>query len=238
MPKTSPTESLLALVAGRDRAAGIMGDLLELAATRSRGWLVATYLRTLLSLTWRPLAAFLAGAGVSATILYAELPTWIGHIFLLIGHPHIWPPLDQVRSELWFLVPFAAVRYGIRDRVVQLALALLLATSGPFYLGFWFDFDPIPITCIACGLLVAACLAISSPWRAALIPLAGICALGFAVSECQNHIQWVADVDYRDRAWWMLVLVNMFVVSIVFSWLHSLIHRRLQRSYPIGAAHA
>jgi hypothetical protein len=229
---------MLALFAGRERAAAIYGDLLELAATRSRLWLWTAYSRTLVSLSLRPLAAFLAGALVTAAFLYAQLPIALAHILLAISHPHVWPLLDVAISDLWFLVPFAAVLYGIRDRVVQLGSAMLLATSGVFYLGLWFNFDPIPAACIACGLLVAACLAISNPWRASLIPLAGIYAMGFAASEGLEHIQWVQDLDYRDPAWRAIVLVYMLAMSIVFSWLHSWSQRRFNCPQPTGAAYA
>ncbi len=238
MRKTPIAEWLLALFAGRARGAAIMGDLEELAATRSHLWLWTAYSRTLVSLSLRPLAAFLAGALVTVAVLYAQLPIALAHIFLAISHPHIWPPLDVAMSDFWFLVPFAAVLYGIRDRAVQLGSAMLLVTSGVFYLGLWFNFDPIPATCIVCGLLVAACLASSYPWRAALIPLAGICVMDFVVSECLNHIQWIADLDYRDPAWWAIVLVYMLAMSIVFSWLHSWIYRRFNCPQPFGAAHA
>jgi hypothetical protein len=35
MPSPSPAESILALIAGRDRAAAVFGDLTEVAATRA-----------------------------------------------------------------------------------------------------------------------------------------------------------------------------------------------------------
>lgn len=238
MRKTNPSEWLLARFVGRDPAAVLHGDLTEMAATRGRAWFFAAYARTLTSLCWRPFLAFLAGAVVTSAFLYAQLPIMLGHIFLSISHPHMGLPLDVVIPDLWFVVPFAVVLYGIQDRVVQLALAMLLATSGVFYLGLWLNFDPVPAECMACGLLVAACLVAPTPRRASLIPLASICVLGFAASEGLDRIQWIADLDYRNPIWWVLVLVNMSMVAIVFSCLHSWIHRRFNRPQLAGATHA
>jgi hypothetical protein len=59
-------ESLLARLTTRTRAAAILGDLLELSATRGRLWFWTTYARTLLSLGWRtaPAAFVLAFASM------------------------------------------------------------------------------------------------------------------------------------------------------------------------------
>ena len=51
--RTAPTEWLLARIAGPNRAAAIMGDLVELSSTRGRLWFWTAYARTLISLGWR-----------------------------------------------------------------------------------------------------------------------------------------------------------------------------------------
>ena len=64
MPRQPAPEALLALIAGPARAAAILGDLTEMAATRGRLWFYAAYARTLFSLTWRiVLALFVADIG-------------------------------------------------------------------------------------------------------------------------------------------------------------------------------
>src|ERR1035438_3158138 len=76
--KTSPAESLLALFAGSDRAAAILGDLTEMAATRGRLWFVAAYARTLFSFTWRiVLALFVADIG--RQMIFDLFHLYIGH---------------------------------------------------------------------------------------------------------------------------------------------------------------
>ena len=52
MPNTSPAEALLTLIAGPDRAAAMLGDLTEMAATRSRLWFWTSYARTAISVGW------------------------------------------------------------------------------------------------------------------------------------------------------------------------------------------
>ncbi len=46
-------EWLLARVTDPTRAAAMLGDLTEMAATRSRLWFLTEYIRTLISLGWR-----------------------------------------------------------------------------------------------------------------------------------------------------------------------------------------
>jgi hypothetical protein len=128
-------EGLLAIVAGRERAAALYGDLLELAQSHGRAWFVAAYIRTLFSLTWRlVLALFVADIGrqmmFDAAKLYfhATPPSWrTTHSPYLLGQ--MGPLLACVMSTLWFALPFAAVRYGVRDRFVRLTFAIAAGTT-------------------------------------------------------------------------------------------------------------
>jgi len=56
MRKRPFAESVLALFAGRERAAAIYGDLAEMAANRGRVWFAAAYVRTLAIVSWRIIA--------------------------------------------------------------------------------------------------------------------------------------------------------------------------------------
>ena len=133
-------ESILALFASPTRAAAMMGDLTEMARTRGRGWFVAAYTRTLLALTWRiVLALFVADIG--RQLIFDLFHLYIGHT------PAAWrnatgswldllnssgPLLACIMSTLWFALPFAAVRYGVRDRFVQLTFAIAVGTTVAF----------------------------------------------------------------------------------------------------------
>jgi hypothetical protein len=168
MPNTSPTESFLALFAGPARAAAILGDLTEMAATRGRLWFVAAYLRTLFTFTWRiVLALFVADVG-------RQLAFDTFHLYLR-HTPAAWrnatgswinllnfsgPLLACIMSTLWFALFFALVRYGRRDAFVRLTA---LVTAGAFL-----AFLAIPWVSLAAAAatLALACAAfLSNRWR-------------------------------------------------------------------------
>jgi hypothetical protein len=168
MPNPPLAESCLALFAGPTRAAAIMGDLTEMADTRTRLWFAAAYLRTLASLTWRiVLALFVADVGrefiFDAFHIYlAHTPAaWrsaSGPYFSLLNSSG--PLLACIMSTLWFALPFAAVRYGVRDRFVQLTFAIALGTT--------FAFLSIPfasLLCAAATVALACAALLSATWR-------------------------------------------------------------------------
>jgi len=231
MPKTSISESLLALFAGRDRAAAIYGDLTEMAATRSRLWFAAAYARTLLSLTWRPLTAFFAGAILYA-FLYDRLVFPAMFVFAL-AHLHIGELIGDVTLALFFLVPFAAIRYGLRDRVVQLAFASVPVAVGVVFIGLAWS---IPEVWIAFGLLVPISIVAATPWRRSLVPLAVSCTLGAIVLETSFHVRgfdWAVP-GLRSLFPVLPAFFDVLAMAILFSWSH----RRFQRRQFAGAAHA
>jgi hypothetical protein len=191
MPNTSPAESVLALFAGRERAAAIMGDLTEMAQTRGRLWFFAAYLRTLISLGWRTPAAIVA---IIAFTKYLR-----GDIaVLLMPHGNFHPLQRGQFGELhslfiafcWtvslsvlfctFIVfPYVAIRFGLRNRLTYLAGVLfLLAIPTYSYIPWVFEFTGLLIT-----LIIVAALA-SPLWRRQMIFLAAnypICRLTFYV---------------------------------------------------------
>jgi hypothetical protein len=136
IPSTKPstaTEWLLACLTDNERATAILGDLTEMAATRGRLWFAAAYLRTLISLTWRTAVAFLLGVA-SLAAFYRLNIFYIRHIpfawRIHPSHPYIGQAVFYLAVQLWFLVPFAVVRYGFADRLVRVGLTLLLFTTG------------------------------------------------------------------------------------------------------------
>ena len=168
MPNTSFAESILALTTGRDRAAAIYGDLTEMAVTRGTLWFVAAYLRTFFTLTWRIVLALFV-ADVARQVLFDLFHLYLRHT------PAVWrdasgsfvdllnssgPLLACIMSTLWFALPFALVRYGRRDRFVQLAAAVAVGTTIAFLSIPWFSL-------FAAAATVALALAafLSGRWR-------------------------------------------------------------------------
>jgi hypothetical protein len=148
MPKSppataTPTEWLLARIAGPTRAAAILGDLLELSATRGRLWFWIAYVHTLVSLGWRAPVAFLCAYFFSSWVATAGFSTLRhlfgfrfrsspGHVFHPALHAIWHVPMGDSLIALWFILPFVLVRFGVRDRLTWLTCALFLLTI-PFF---------------------------------------------------------------------------------------------------------
>ena len=137
-------ESILARIAGSDRAAAIYGDLNEMAATRTRLWFWMAYIRTLVTLGWRTPVALLCAYGFSSWIAIAGFPTIRSIFRIILGarprptiawHDAFWHrPLGDSLLALWFILPFVVVRFGLRDRIAQLTCAIFLLTLPYFRL--------------------------------------------------------------------------------------------------------
>jgi hypothetical protein len=192
MPKTSPTECLLALFAGSARAAAIMGDLTEMAETRGPRWFWMAYVRTLITFTWRiVLALFVADIG-------RQMIFDLFHLYMRIT-PAAWrnttgswldllnssgPLLACIMSTLWFALPFAAVRYGLRDRFVQLTFAVAVGTTLAFLCIPWASF-----VCAVATLILAAAALTSKTWRKPLEVLLWTGAAGFSLIAAADAVR-------------------------------------------------
>jgi hypothetical protein len=174
-------EWLLARLTDRDRAAAILGDLTEMAQTRGRLWFVAAYARTLFSFTWRiVLALFVADIG--RQMIFDLFHLYIGHT------PAVWrsatgswldllnssgPLLACIMSTLWFVLPFAVIRYGRRDRFVQLTFAVAVGTTLAFLCIPWAS-----PACAAATLVLAVAAFTPNTWRKPLEVLLWTVAAG------------------------------------------------------------
>lgn len=189
MHKSSHSEWLLARFVGEQRAAAILGDLLEISTNRGRLWLWAAYLQTLIQIGWRTFVAFLCAYAFSTWVamggfptiralfgsfssnIHRKAPQAIWHIFVRSAHHTapfaIWHvPLGDSLIALWFILPFVLVRFGFRDRLTQLAAALFLLTM-PF-----FSLSPIGVNfagfVTAALILASLCL---NGWRRPMVVL-------------------------------------------------------------------
>jgi len=139
MHKTSLPEWLLARLTTPDRAAAIMGDLTEIAQTRTRLWFWTAYVRTLITLGWRTPAALVC-ALVSmrfALVIIRRLANLMPYHLSdagLFGEEDVhlslilWNIPLVMAQCLAFAAPFALVRFGRRDRLTRLCVLLILVT--------------------------------------------------------------------------------------------------------------
>jgi hypothetical protein len=144
-------EWMLARFVGRDRAASIVGDLLESQLDRGALPFWLSVIGIVLSLNRRRLAAFFAALVCLYFLRGLPMPVFAP----LSGRPPANQPPEMWQSFfavlgwtgmlLWVLTPYALLRYGFRDRLSQVALAFCM-----------------PITTSIFGWRVPACVATSS----------------------------------------------------------------------------
>jgi hypothetical protein len=228
-------EFLLALFAGPARAAAILGDLTEMAATRGRLWFVAAYARTLVSLTWRiVLALFVADIGRQT--IFDLFHLYIGHT------PAAWrnntgswldllnssgPLLACIMSTLWFVLPFAVIRYGVRDRFVRLTFAVALGATLAFLSIPWAS-----LLFAVATLALAAAAFLSPTWRKPLEVLlwtgaAGLLMIGAADALRLRVPRALLFVHGHGllaaNAYALLFQTGLLVLALVCSRLHRLL---------------
>lgn len=212
-------EALLAVFAERERAGVIYGDLVELAAVRGILWFWMAYARTVIALAWRPVVAFAIALVFFDLVdslfrLSDSLTHDAGHLSfnfgfaMAFGSIAMGPVLSAITTALWFVVPYAAVRYGLGDRMVRLGGAFFVIYAVTLFWGdmtlaeywianaivllsglcvkAWRRPTAVLMATIAVGAGVAACFSQAVPWRvmAALSLLA-------AVFTCIRMREWL-----------------------------------------------
>jgi hypothetical protein len=226
-------ESFLALFAGPDRAAAMMGDLTEMAQTRGSGWFAAAYARTLFSLTWRLVLALVV-ADVGRQMIFDLFHLYIRHT------PAEWrnatgswldllnsagPLLACIMSTLWFALPFAAVRYGVRDRFVQLTVAIAVGATVAFLA------IPFASLLVAAATLALAGVAfLSRTWRKPLEVLIWTGAAGLLLiattSALQSHFPHALPLGrtfFGRNVYALLFQTGLLALAVVCSRMHKLL---------------
>jgi hypothetical protein len=237
--KPPSSEWLLARIAGPDRAAAILGDLVEMSESRGRLWFWTAYARTLFSLTWRIPVALL-GAVVCRELIF--------DLFHLYMHytPASWrttlsppflnsmgPLLACIMSTLWFALPFAAVRYGVRDRFVQLTFAVAIGTTVAFLFIPWAS-----LFCAAATLALAGAALISTSWRKPLEVLIWSGAAGLLTIAAVDAVR----INYHPAGHAGRIIVRYGVIMafqaslLVLAVVCSRLHRLLLRQQPSGGS--
>jgi hypothetical protein len=239
MPKLTPAEWLLARITNPARAAAIMGDLEELAGTRGRLWFFTAYARTLFSLTWRIVLA-LAVATVGLQIILNSFHTYTRHMpiaWFTYHSPslleHIGPLLFGQMWTMWFVLPFAAVRYGVRDRFVHISFAVAVGTL--------FTILFIPVASLTCAIATVALVAAaftSRTWRKPAGVLLGTCVAGvlafFTLNAVDNAIfrylpGWGDSHFFRHYGFMLIVRAALLSVAFACARLHGLVLERPPR---------
>jgi hypothetical protein len=246
MRRVGVAEWVLKRAAGEERGAAVYGDLVELATTRGSGWFRVAYVRTMVALTWRRVAAFAIGMA-SLRAMWWVYPIWfqyqvhytsrvwqenmfVGRFAVVSG-----PFLNLISFCLWFALPFAWFAFGRKDRLTQFAGALFLATL-PVYFHFWL----IGVSSAA-AIVVLLGAVFSSYWRRALAVLAVTCAIGVtAVTAAFRLLAVSSGREFRTYsptagAGWLATMLALALAALVCSALHRWLLRPRQ---PQGVAYA
>jgi hypothetical protein len=232
MPKTTAAEGLLARITDRTRAAAILGDLTEMAATRGRLWFAAAYLRTLIILGWRSPVAL-----VAASVCTYWLGPIVWYSMRTLAHPlrHVlvaYPPvvflvaiLGNALVGLFFLVPFLMIRFGLSDRLTRLAGAIFVL-SLPF-----FSLVPVIVLVVGPLMVVAAIVALClRRWRRPMIVLAlALVPQYVVVTAWLSFRHGLMFFHLRGRIQMMAPRLMAFAVTAIVC---VYLHRRLLRRRP------
>ncbi len=210
-------ESLLSLFTGPARAAAIMGDMTEMAQTRGKIYFWIAYIRSLGTFTWRIVLALvvaMAGRQIFVNSFHdymAHTPAaWrdtTGYWLDLLNYSG--PLLAFITSTLWFVLPFAAVRYGRRDRFVRLTFAVAIGSTLAFLC-----IPGASLLCAAATLALAAVAFASPIWRKPLAVLLWTGAVAFLAMFTVGSINTLIILYHHD--WWYSHFYRHYGAMLIF----------------------
>jgi hypothetical protein len=243
MRSVSIAEWMLRRVTTKDRAASIIGDLIEVKSQRGalRFWL--SIAGVLFAIAWNWPLAFLAAFYGANWAFYRLQLSAFGMPF---DSPHrasiTWEPalnlLLCLSTVLWMIAMYATTRYGLRDRMAQLALASASITS--LIVCYWWQ--PLVLTaCITLSFIgIFLTLRTAAGRRLTLATMITVAA-GFASGSLMLFLgaiyqHWVIPGPTGDRELRAHPSVGWLVFSLwglaVFATTRtcSLLHQRLTRN--------
>lgn len=242
--KAGVVEWVLKRAAGDERGTAMYGDLVELRPERGGAWFWMAYARTLVALMWRTPVAFAVGG--SCFVAFYQIWVWMhGLEFRYFwradwySHPYVHRALTWIVFELWFVLPYSAIRFGAHDRLVRLtsgaaltltcalliwpthvgafclaAIGLLLA-FGSIFFADWRGAGTTLIAAITAGSLVLYSLfffANIGAWyymKHGFGPHFELFSLGFALP---HSLFWILT--------WSIIVAEMAVLALVSARLH------------------
>lgn len=235
-------EWLIARFTERNRASCIVGDILESNSDRGVFWFWLRVVEIILSLNWRPLAAFLAAFLCLCSLRALPMPIFAP----LDGGPPGDQPPEAWRSLfailvwlgvlLWVVTPYSLIRYGLRDNLGQLAFAFCVPITLTI---FFYRSTACVALSSATGLAIFSFSLTFARWRRALLALVaalvvgygGIRALIYLADFCRDHAFLSASLTSDING--ALPFFGAAVLTFACSWMHqSLLQRRALAEIP------
>lgn len=172
MFNASVAEWIISRFTDRDRAASVVGDLLETVPQKGGLGFWTSIGGIVFSLVWRRPIAFAAAFYVGWWVVGAlQIPIYGMHTH---RPPHAWMPLFTllgiIGMLLWTIAPYAAIRYGGRDPFTQLAAAYSLAIAGLIFY-WWIPMATVVVLAVIVGVSIFSIR--SSSGRRAMVALCG-----------------------------------------------------------------
>jgi hypothetical protein len=211
----------------QSRSASMIGDLVELKPQKGSLWFWWSLVGVVLSLTWRRPIAFVAAVfagSVGSGVL------WIA-ILRMHGQPlpeHRWmfalSMLCRIGSVLFIVLMYAAIRYGLRDKLTQLALAFASVITAAVIYCWW---QPVFLAVtIAVGIFAIAASIKDSQHLRATLALTMAVAIGFFGSTLAGYMTRMESRELRAHpsfVWMVLCtyLVTVWIVTTACSRTHA-----------------
>lgn len=206
----------------------MVGDLFETEKEKGKLWLWLSVFGVALSLFWRRPVAFWGALFVTAqTMQFFFTPTMrnvlIGHLQDHSGHTWwIWVlfEINMVAPMLCILSVYAAIRYGLRERTMQMALAWTAICAAALY----FCWQPnILAVCAA----VSLCFVIASMWTSKRRMESAVVFVAVAILYAGNSLTYKlsdlyqqylhrglwSDRDYQEHPSYLVVMTCSYILS-------------------------
>jgi hypothetical protein len=248
MHSSSIAEWIVARFTDKQRAVSMVGDLVELEPQKGPLWFWLSLIRVVISLAWRRSLAFIV-ASYAGLWMLGKLAAVLQNSYLRHAPPGTWGVpgdlqlLPIVGAFLWMLLLYTAIRYGVRDRLTQLVLALAGMITAVVY-GWG---QPIALAIgIALGVCVLAALAIGREYRRAVMVLLVAWLTGsgswmlamFLASKYQHHVHpgLLGDREMREhpsigRVSLGLLMMTGWMITTACSRMHNWLMRDKQLDF-------
>ncbi len=227
MHSASIAEWMVTQCAGEKRAASIVGDLLELNPQKGTSWFWFSVAGIVLALVWRRLLAFIVAFYAGAWAMRRFFMAIFGADGRHAPPEYPWivvcGVLCPIAALTLFLLVYAAICYGFRDRVTQLALVLTGLATAVIY--FWRQ-PVILATNIVLGLCVLLASILSSERRRAALVLLAVVVVGFGGGLLTMYLaaqerRYVFPWSMVDREFWKHPSARWvyFCVLLIAGWM-------------------
>lgn len=233
MRKAEFAEMILCRLTDKDRAASIVGDLVE--QEKNSAWFWRAFVAVAGSLAWRPAIAFLIAFYVGNKTMGAFSMAVYGIHAKHVPDAYPWEPIffctTLIGPALWSIAMYALVRHGLRDAATQ----LVILSTGLITVFQYFWWQPaILVICLAAAMSVVAvsvvqpklrkaavvvlvAVAVASTTRIAAALLCDLYARLLRASASSGH-----DIFYGHPSlvWGVLSSLILSLYATVFAWSH------------------